>query len=173
MSDNLHEKCPDSATVRNWMTSPRRGNESELIKWIQVAVLPVSRVALGVTDTGEWVRVDGATVELGSDPTPITFLPCLETPRQDVANLLEAGLTNLGISPDGVSVFPWERVIRSGLNSQSERWIEHAMQYLQGGESGLEFLTELDRLSSNAPTQHLRHLARSTYFKATKPNDRT
>jgi hypothetical protein len=53
--------------AREWSSGPVRGHEHQMVRWIELAELPPSKLIIGLSDSGSWVR-GGATVDLGRRP---------------------------------------------------------------------------------------------------------
>ena len=143
-----------------WESGPIRGNEDRSIRWITVAEVGPTKLKLGLSNDGYWVRGGGATVELANGPHAITFLPCLEIPLQELQQTIRSGLIRIGLPPEFECTFPYADLIVAGLESRSEFWIKVALERIQEGERSERVIDAIRVASASAPTQKLRHSAR-------------
>jgi hypothetical protein len=159
----------------DWSSGPIRGQEHQMVRWIEVAELPPSQLIIGLSDSGSWVRGGGATVEIANGPHAISLLPCLECPSERLRQTLGDGLARRGLPDTLAETFPIEDLILAGLKSGSEYWTKLALERV--GELGATPATQdaLRDASRSAPTQPLRHragaLLKQTVDAATRMRD--
>jgi hypothetical protein len=112
----------------DWSSGPVRGHEHQMVRWIEVAELPPSKLILGLSDSGYWVRGGGATIEVANGPHALSLLPCLECPSETFRQTLRNGLARRGL-PEALEVtFPIDDLISAGLMSGSEYWTKLALE---------------------------------------------
>ena len=146
--------------AREWSSGPVRGHERQMVRWIEVAELPPSKLIIGLSDSGYWVR-GGATVEIANGPHAISLLPCLECPSEMFRQALRDSLARRGL-PDALEdTFPIDDLIVAGLKSGSEYWTRLALDRVE--EVGATPATRdvLRAAPRSAPTQPLRHRVRA------------
>jgi len=144
-----------------WFFGPARGREHQVVRWIKVAELPPSALIVGLSDEGYWVRGGGPTIEVADGPQAITLLPCLEYPSSIFRSALSIGLAKCGLPESLDETFPLDDLIIAGLQSGSEYWTKLALERL--GEVGATLATRdaLRFAARSAPTQPLRHRAKT------------
>lgn len=153
----------------DWSSGPVRGREHQMVRWIEVAELPQSKLILGLSDSGYWVRGGGATIEIANGPHAIALLPCLECPSEMFRQALRSGLARRGLPEALEETFPIGELISVGLKSGSEYWTKLALERV--GEVGATPATRdaLRAASRSAPTQPLRHRAKAMLKTAAAP----
>lgn len=152
-----------------WNVGPVCGDEEQTVRWIKVTVLPSANVTLGLSDTGYWVRGDGATIGIGKAPEPISLLPCLECSLEELRNALSSGLSRVGLPPELERTFPLSLLVACGLGSGSEYWVRLALDRVEQGILTEEIRDTLRIVLASAPTQKLRHRASAILAKIEKP----
>lgn len=163
MSETLAEAVSKLAKSHadEWHSGPRRGSEDVQVSWLSIAEALSGTLTIGLSADGSWVRGDGATIDVADGVNSITLLPCLEMQAKELSVALRNGLEQRGASPDLADTFPINDVVLCGLQSHSEHWITLAMDRINENLQDDRFSATLRQLVENAPTQKLRHRARS------------
>lgn len=144
-----------------WENGPMRGKEDRQIRWIKVTEVGPAKTTLGLSDDGYWVRGGGATIEVANGPLAITFLPCLEVPIEEFRQAIRNGLVHIALSSSMEVSFPYSDLLVTGLTSGSELWTKLALDRIEEGMQSKEVDDALRLASKSAPTQKLRHRAKS------------
>ena len=144
-----------------WKTSQNHDSqERAMLQWLPVADLAAARIQLGLSSSASWVRATPQSVTVFEPDKPCVFLlPVLELDLNEVRRLLERGLQETGLSTEFLKTFPFEDVIVTGLESQSERWSSLALKWAEQLPVSTRLQSALDALITAGPTQTLRHAA--------------
>jgi hypothetical protein len=144
-----------------WKTSPNHETEAQaLLRWLSIANLTAARIELGLSSDARWVRATSQSVTVFRHDKPCVFLlPVLEVDLGEARRALEQGLQARGLSTEFVSVFPFEDVVTTGLESHSEHWIGLALKWAEQLPVSSKLQSALQSLASNGPTQKARHAA--------------
>jgi len=144
-----------------WNTSPNHETEAQAtLRWLSIANLTAARIELGLSSDARWVRVTSQSVTAFRDDKPCVFLlPVLEVDLGEVHRVLEQGLQAKGLSEEFSSVFPFEDVVTTGLESHSEHWTSLALKWAEQLPESPKLQSALQSLASNGPTQTIRHAA--------------
>jgi hypothetical protein len=130
------------------------------IQWLPIANLTQARVQLGVSSGASWVRATPQSIAVFSSDTPCVFLlPVLEVALDEARRLLECGLQVNGLSTDFLKAFPFEDIVATGLESNSERWTSLALRWAEQLPTSSKLQRALQTLKANGPTQKVRHAA--------------
>ncbi|WP_397570120.1 hypothetical protein [Schlesneria sp. T3-172] len=145
---------------RAWQRGPMSGKEDTSIRWIPVADVGRTKLHIGLSDEGEWVRGGGATVEVANGPHALSFLPCLDVPLEEVRQTIRNGLVRIGLPSSFADTFPLANVIVTGLTSGSEYWVTLALERIDDSVRNEQVDEAIRSASTSAPTQKLRHQAK-------------
>jgi hypothetical protein len=135
--------------------------EGSVIRWTPIALFETARLDLGISSNGWWVRATEQTArEFPAGQDCVFLLPILEVAPIEVHQRLLDGLRARGLSEEFVELFPFEDVVVTGLESQSEHWASLALRWAKtiGRSSRVE--RALAALADSGPTQKLRHAGR-------------
>jgi hypothetical protein len=161
MNDELHKRLMAelSRPGRPWKTSPNHESQKEAtLQWLPIVNLTAARIELGISSDARWLRATSQSATVFSpDKSPVFLLPVLEIEFSEVRHLIEHGLQARGLSTEFVRMFPFEDVVCTGLESHSERWAALALKWAEQLPTSPKLQTALRVLSTNGPTQKLRH----------------
>lgn len=144
-----------------WVKKNEYNSQGNYLNWLPVAELSGGSFLLGLTTKGLWARSTESAVQAVSDETAcVFFLPVLEDPPEVVRGKISDGLKRYGLSEEFMDVFPLEKIVMTGLKSQSEYWSNLALNWVLSipRSNSLEF--EVEALSKTGETQKIRHAAR-------------
>lgn len=144
-----------------WVKKNECNSERNDLNWLPVAELSDGRFLLGLTDKGLWARSTESCAQTVSDETMCVFLlPMLEDPPEVVRGKITEGLKLYGLSEEFVDIFPFEKVVMTGLKSQSEYWSDLALKWASFVPRPNNLEAVLEVLSKTGETQKIRHMAR-------------
>jgi hypothetical protein len=144
-----------------WRADWRYGSPSKpMLKWVSVTRLDKPRIELGLSSEAGWVRITEAAVTEYKPGKPCVFLlPVLEIDLGDAHRALEQGVQARGLSTEFITVFPFEEVVATGLESHSEHWAGLALKWAEQMPSTPRLQNALQTMTKSGPTQKLRHAA--------------
>ncbi len=143
-----------------WFCSPKYGaGEASSLQWIPVGELAEARMRIGLSEDGEWVRIEPASVAVFRDSGPL-FLPVLAMRFNEIREILREGIQAMGIPEAIEETFPFEDVVLLGLESGSEYWVRLATDRVLKLLPSARIIESLVDSSERAPTQQLRHRAK-------------
>jgi hypothetical protein len=135
-------------------------NEQEELRWIRIANLHIARIEIGLSSDAQWLRIGPHSVTRFSNGKPCVFLlPILELPFDEAFRLLERGLHAHQLSSEFLKLFPFEDVVVTGLESDSEHWTSLALKWVEQRPLSDKLMHALQMLKQNGPTQKVRHAA--------------
>jgi hypothetical protein len=97
--------------------------EGSVIRLTPVASLETARLELGISSEGWWVRTtEESAREFPAGQDCVFLLPILEVTPVEARERLLGGLRAKGMSEEFIDLFPFEEVVATGLEGQSEHW---------------------------------------------------
>jgi hypothetical protein len=93
------------------------------------------------------------------DGSAVFMLPILELPLDHFRHLVTEALRQHHLTAGFLSVFPFQEVVRTGLESMSEHWAGLALNWARRMDSNDGLRDSLKILAEHGPTQQLRHQA--------------
>jgi hypothetical protein len=142
-----------------WVTAAAQAGPG--LKWLPIFAFAQGRVGMGLSPQGAWVQVhEQRVLPCIEGAALVSLLPLLEIPLEQVRALISAGLGRHGLPPAIGELFPFARVVASGLLSLSEYWTTLALQWVADGVRDATVQAALHTLSEDGPTQNVRHRAR-------------
>lgn len=163
MNDELHQRLLAELSQLGlpWETSQNHAaNLDNRLRWLPIANLVVVRLSLGISSSAWWVALGPASVTEFKPATSCVFLlPILEISIEEARRVLEEALQAKGLPKDFLKVFPFDRIVTTGLEGHSERWATLALGWARALPESRELRTALEALAADGPTQKLRHAA--------------
>ncbi|MBJ9978334.1 hypothetical protein IAE35_23180 [Pseudomonas sp. S75] len=163
MISSLSEKFLREIAILDipWVKKNQYDCEGAHLHWLPVAKLCDDRFLLGLTMAGFWARLTTSGVqELRNEKNCVVFLPMIEGSPKKVRQKIIEGLKNYGLSEEFIGSLPFEEIVMTGLESQSEYWCGLALKWVLAIESSYVFKSVLEKISEAGETQKIRHTAR-------------
>lgn len=153
-----------------WNVSPNRESQGQaMLRWLPVVNLAVANIELGISSDAHWVRVNTQSVTVFNTGKPCVFLlPVLEIEILEVRNQLRRGLEARHLSTEFIKAFPFEDVVCTGLESHSEHWTALALRWAERLPISPRLQAALHILTTEGPTQKLRHVGQKLLAKQRK-----
>lgn len=163
MTDALKEKLLMELVNLDapWVKKNEYASEGGYLNWLPVAEFSDGRFLLGLTSKGLWARSTEFAVQTVADEAVyVFFLPILEEAPEVVRDKMVGGLKRYGLSQEFMDTFPFEKIVVTGLKSQSEYWSNLALKWVLFVPRSNSLKVEVEALSKTGETQKIRHAAR-------------
>ncbi len=148
-----------------WSARAKHGaGEDSVVQWISIAEFSEARLRIGLSEDGEWVRVEPTSAAVFQENKPF-FLPMLVMRFSEVQRAIREGILLAGIPVEIEGAFPFEELVVVGLESESEHWNRLALDRISELSPSVNLFKALTDSSEHAPTQQLRHRAKKLAAK--------
>lgn len=146
--------------INDWETIAVLHDDKRTMNYVPIIVLTSpygskTIMELGLSSRGWWVRRYDGKGGLEFDPKFLEMgdgywlFPILEFPRDQVIDKMTAGLQKRGLSSRAIESFPFNETVAAALESESDGWTEHALEWVDAGQMTERIRRALEVISND------------------------
>ncbi len=160
MTDKVSTAGVDTSAWPSVLLMP----ENLRVRWIcLLRPYGAAQTAIGVTGGGDWIAVGGGEARRLTKWSS-AMLAVLSYPKHSASTEIAIASAHAGLNPKAVTEkFPWGPVIKTGLESSDEQWVDRALEWIERSvrdEDVLVLLAELARGERSYLSGQVRQWAR-------------